>query len=254
MTTTIMNHYFDDGHPLHPYSHSAPASPGTLPPANALRGEAPIASPGFHPAEENGAWTQIEDHRGAEGYLNEEPYSIKDFGPLPEGWSADPPPPTPEETAAQETAAAAAQSSAILTARMQRQLVQAEEFTPAEFATFARAGLFPAWTAGETYATGERLAHAGTAYKVQQPVTAQAHQPPGSAGMLAIYRPISADPDTGAEPDGSLDNPYSFISGMDVSTGKYYTFEGKLYLAKADMKPCVWNPGTAGLWQWKLVE
>ena len=131
--------------------------------------------------------------------------------------------------------------------------MQAEDFTPAEFATFAQAGLFPVWVAGESYTTGDRLVHEGVVYKVQQPVTAQGHQAPGSAGMLAIYRPISADPDTGAEPDGSLDNPYSFISGMDVSTGKYYTFEGKLYLAKADMKPCVWNPGMAGLWQWELV-
>ena len=132
--------------------------------------------------------------------------------------------------------------------------MQAEDFTPAEFATLALAGLFPVWVAGESYTTGDRLVHEGVVYKVQQPVTAQGHQPPGSAGMLAIYRPISADPDTGAEPDGSLDNPYSFISGMDVSTGKYYTFEGKLYLAKADMKPCVWNPGMAGLWQWEFVE
>ena len=160
---------------------------------------------------------------------------------------------TPEEQAAADLAQASAESAAILTAKMQRQLVQAEDFTPAEFATLALAGLFPVWVAGESYTTGDRLVHEGVVYEVQQPVTAQGHQPPGSAGMLAIYRPISADPDTGEEPDGSRDNPYSFISGMDVSTGKYYTFEGKLYLAKADMKPCVWNPGTAGLWQWELV-
>lgn len=162
--------------------------------------------------------------------------------------------PTAEELKAQAAIEAAAESAAILTAKMQRQLVQAEDFKPAEFATLARAGLFPVWTAGESYVTGDRLVHEGVVYEVQQPVTAQGHQPPGSAGMLAIYRPISADPDTGDTPDGSRDNPYSFISGMDVSTGKYYTFEGKLYLAKADMKPCVWNPGTAGLWQWELVE
>ena len=161
--------------------------------------------------------------------------------------------PTADELEAQAAIEAAAESAAILTAKMQRQLVQAEDFTPAEFATLARAGLFPVWTAGESYVTGDRLVHEGVVYDVQQPVTAQGHQPPGSAGMLAIYRPISADPDTGDTPDGSRDNPYSFISGMDVSTGKYYTFEGKLYLAKADMKPCVWNPGTAGLWQWELV-
>ena len=162
--------------------------------------------------------------------------------------------PTPEELQLIEAQAAQTEASLILAVKMERQLVQAEDFTPAEFATLALAGLFPVWVAGESYTTGDRLVHEGVVYEVQQPVTAQAHQPPGSAGMLAIYRPISADPDTGAEPDGSRDNPYSFISGMDVSTGKYYTFEGKLYLAKADMKPCVWNPGTAGLWKWELVE
>ena len=62
------------------------------------------------------------------------------------------------------------------------------------------------------------------------------------------------DAETGHEPDGSLENPFAYLSGMDVSTGKYYTFEGKLYLAKADMKPCVWPPNSPGLWQWSLVE
>ena len=161
--------------------------------------------------------------------------------------------PTEEELATQVAIEAAVQSTAILTAKMQRQLVQAEDFTATEFAVFAKAGLFPAWAPGEAYVTGDRFVHEGVVYEVRQAVTAQAHQAPNSAGMLAIYRPISADPDTGAEPDGSRENPYSFIYGMDVSTGKYYTFEGKLYLAKADMKPCVWNPGTAGLWQWELA-
>ena len=161
--------------------------------------------------------------------------------------------PTADELEAQAAIEAAAESAAILTAKMQRQLVQAEDFTPAEFATLARAGLFPVWMPGESYTTGDRLVFDAVVYEVQQPVTAQGHQPPGSAGMLAIYRPISADPDTGAEPDGSRDNPYGFISGMDVFGGSYYAFEGLLYLAKADMIPCVWAPGTPGLWQWELV-
>ena len=161
--------------------------------------------------------------------------------------------PTPEEQAARETAVATAASGAILMNRMQQQLVQAETFTGAEFATFARAGLFETWAAGQTYAKGARLVHEGVVYEAQQAVTAQAHQAPGSAGMLAVYRPLSVDAGTGAEPDGSREHPYTFINGMDVSNGKYYTFESKLYLAKADMKPCVWNPGTPGLWQWELV-
>ena len=145
-------------------------------------------------------------------------------------------------------------SERIISLRLQAQAAQTEEFTPEEYTTFATAGLFPVWTVGESYVKGNRIAHEGVAYEVQQPVTAQAHQPPGSQGMLAIYRPISADPDTGDEPDGSLENPYTFIYGMDVKEGSYYTHEGALYLAKADMPACIWQPGTPGLWQWELVE
>ena len=187
--------------------------------------------------------------------------ACKPCGPEIEvGWTYDqgvfapPPGPTPEEQAAEALARATAESAAILTAKMQRQMVQAEEFTAVEFATFAKAGLFETWQPGAQYTAKQRLAHDSVVYEVQQAVTAQAHQPPGSAGMLAVYRPLSVDPGTGEEADGSRSNPYAFINGMDVATGKYYTFEGKLYLAKADMKPCVWNPGTAGLWQWELVE
>ena len=161
---------------------------------------------------------------------------------------------TAEELTAFEYTTALSESAAILTAKMQRQLVQAETFTATEFAVFAKAGLFPAWAPGEAYVTGDRFVREGVVYEVQQAVTAQAHQTPRSAGMLAVYRPISADPDTGAEPDGSRENPYSFIYGMDVSTSKYYIFKGKLYLAKADMIPCVWAPNSLGLWQWELVE
>ena len=247
------NNYFDPTHPLRPYTHSLPAMPGTVPPANALRGQKPTARPGFHPAEDNEQWIDIEDHRGQSGYLNGEPCEIKDFGPLPAGWSDTPPPPAPEDIARDEYYAALSESEAILTARAHRALVQAEAFTPAEFTVFARAGLFPVWTPGAVYAAGNRIVHEGVAYEAKQPVTAQAHQPPGSAGMLSVYRPISADPQSGQEPDGGRENPIPFINGMDVFNGRHYAFEGAVYLAKADMIPCVWNPDTPGLWQWELV-
>ena len=172
-----------------------------------------------------------------------------EFYGLPKGALAP-----PEEAALAEYITATTESAAIFTARVQRQFVQAEDFTATEYATFAKAGLFPEWTHGAEYVKGNRIMHEGVVYEVQQPVTAQEHQPPGSTGMFAVYRPISVDSETGDEPDGSREKPYAFLSGMDVYTGKYYTFEGKLYLAKADMIPCVWAPGTAGLWQWELVE
>ena len=33
---------------------------------------------------------------------------------------------------------------------------------------------------------------------------------------------------------------------------KYYSYNGKIYLCKADLKPCVWNPDS-GIWQWEAV-
>lgn len=136
-------------------------------------------------------------------------------------------------------------------ARMQADMVQTGAFAAAEFATFARAGLFADWAAGQTYAKGYRLAHKGIVYEVMQEVTAIENQPPDAAGMLAVYRPLSVDPETGDEPDGSREHPFAFLYGMDVKNGSYYSYEGKLWLAKADMPACVWVPGTEGLWQWE---
>lgn len=163
-------------------------------------------------------------------------------------------PPTDEELAAQAVAEARAQSRSILMARMQADMVQTGAFTATEFATFAKAGLFTDWAAGQTYAKGYRLAHKGIVYEVMQEVTSLENQPPFAKGMLAVYRPLSVDPETGDEPDGSREHPFAFIYGMDVHSGKYYSYNNHLYLAKSDMTACVWPPDTEGLWQWELVE
>lgn len=163
-------------------------------------------------------------------------------------------PPTEEELAAQAVAEARVQSRSILMARMQADMVQTGAFAAAEFATFAKAGLFADWAAGQTYAKGYRLAHKGIVYEVMQEVTSLENQPPFAKGMLAIYRPISVDPDTGEEPDGSKEHPFIYLNGMDVHSGKYYSYNNHLYLAKSDMTACVWPPDTEGLWQWELVS
>ena len=43
------------------------------------------------------AWEQVEDHKGKNGYVNGQPHEVKEYGPLPEGWSDTPPAPTIEE-------------------------------------------------------------------------------------------------------------------------------------------------------------
>jgi len=87
----------------------------------------------------------------------------------------------------------------------------------------------------------------GTLYRVVSAVTPQAHQEPGGEGMLAIYRPI----DTSHA--GTMEDPIPWIYGMDCETGLYYLHGGKLWLCGGDMKPCVWAPGTEGVWQWTEV-
>ena len=105
----------------------------------------------------------------------------------------------------------------------------------------------PNWEADHHYESGEIVNHEGQAYRVIQEVDALENQPPGADGMLAIYRPLNP------EHAGTQEDPIPWVSGMDVYNGKYYSFNGKTYLAKADMLPCVWNPGSEGVWQWEEV-
>ena len=105
----------------------------------------------------------------------------------------------------------------------------------------------PDWEADHHYDAGEIVNHEGQAYRVIQAVDSLEHQPPGAEGMLAIYRPLNP------EHAGTQEDPIPFVNGMDVYNGKYYSFNEKTYLAKADMLPCTWDPGTEGVWQWEEV-
>lgn len=106
--------------------------------------------------------------------------------------------------------------------------------------------LLPTWeellAAGKPIQPGLCLTHNGQVYRMVQPsaVMPRAHQPPGGEGMLAVYRPIDQ------EHAGTLADPIPWVYGMDCYAGKYYGYEGKTYLAKLDMLPCVWTPGSAG--------
>lgn len=113
--------------------------------------------------------------------------------------------------------------------------------------------LLPTWdellASGQPIQPGVCLMHNGQCYRQAQSsaVTPQAHQPPGGEGMLAIYRPIER------EHTGTLADPIPWVYGMDCYSGKYYAHGGITYLCKSDMLPCVWEPGSAGLWQWEAV-
>ena len=113
--------------------------------------------------------------------------------------------------------------------------------------------LFPTWEqvleAGEPLGKDTIVNDGGTLYRVvQDNTTPQAGQPPHGEGMLAVYRPI----DVGST--GGADDPIPWLYGMDCYEGKYYSYEGKTYLCKQNMTPCVWAPDTPGLWQWEVQE
>ncbi|MDL2317788.1 hypothetical protein LJC74_01665 [Eubacteriales bacterium OttesenSCG-928-A19] len=106
---------------------------------------------------------------------------------------------------------------------------------------------WPELLIGGTYSQGfvGWFGERGRLYEVVSPgpVTIQAHQPPGGEGMLAVYRPIVP------EAAGTLDDPKAFVYGMDVAEGLYYLYEGAVWRAKKDMKPCVWLPSAGNEWE-----
>lgn len=112
--------------------------------------------------------------------------------------------------------------------------------------------ILPTWAEllerGERVAQGVYLMHGSQCYRVEQAVTPIESQPPDADGMLAIYRPIDK------EHTGTQSDPIPWVSGMDCYNGKYYSYQGKTYLCKQDMTPCVWAPGTEGVWQWEVVS
>lgn len=186
---------------------------------------------------------EIDQPAPEEGYNFEQGEIQLVDGQYTRPWNKVPWTPEEQESRAMETA------TSIINSALIRNFAQTAQFGSGEYQLFATAGLYTDWEAGAQYTKGNRLVCDGVVYEVQQDVLSLENQPPFAEGMLAIYRPISVDP-----ADGSLEYPYTFINGMDVSNGKYYTYNGQLYLAKSDMPACIWPPDTEGLWQWELVN
>lgn len=157
-----------------------------------------------------------------------------------------------EIQAAGESAANNAKLSGQLSAAA-KLYVQAATDVPDETA-LEMPDLFKTWeevlAAGQNVAKNAIINDGGTLYRVVAAggVLPQEHQPPHGEGMLAVYRPI----DTAHA--GTLEDPIPWVYGMDCTEGLYYSHNATVYLCKANMTPCVWAPGTAGLWQWEAVE
>ena len=160
---------------------------------------------------------------------------------------------TPEETAIwkaarQPTPEPSPQEQAMILART----LAASHTELSDTVALSIPDILPSWdellAAGNQVAAGVCLVHNGQTYRVVQDVTPLKSQPPDMEGMLAIYRHVER------EHTGTMADPIPWVSGMDCRTGKYYSYEGVTYLCKGDMIPCVWTPGTAGLWQWEVVS
>ena len=133
-----------------------------------------------------------------------------------------------------------------------RMYVQAATDVPDETA-LEMPDLFKTWAeileAGKTVPKDTIINDGGTIYRVvpSEGVLPMEHQPPHGEGMLAVYRPIDK------AHTGTQEDPIPWVYGMDCTADLYYSYNGVVYLCKADMKPCVWAPGTAGLWQCCLL-
>ena len=79
---------------------------------------APQEQDGHIPRWTGEAWEQVENHKGQEGYVDGKPYTVKEYGPLPEDWSDTPPPPTLEQARAAKLAEIGAAYDAALIATL----------------------------------------------------------------------------------------------------------------------------------------
>ena len=93
----------------------ADAPGGYLPAGAILADKEPAIKEGFIPCWDGKKWEQVENHKGETIYVDGNLFTVKTYGPLPEGWSLTPPPPTLEETRAAKIAQIDAQTSAAIT-------------------------------------------------------------------------------------------------------------------------------------------
>ena len=98
--------------------------------------------------------------------------------------------------------------------------------------------LFPLWedllAAGNPLVKGTILREGKQLYRInQESVTPQAHQPPSSVGMTAVYVPINR------KNAGTLADPIPAVRGMEYTYGLYYLDpeDQKIYLCKRDNEP-----------------
>lgn len=90
--------------------------------------------------------------------------------------------------------------------------------------------MYPVWTPGMVYESGQRVVYSGKLYRVGATHTAQSDYTPAAA--VSLYERID---ETHA---GTADDPIPYDGNMELVEGKYYSQSGEVYL-------CVRSTGTA---------
>lgn len=109
---------------------------------------------------------------------------------------------------------------------------------------------YPAWKVDTAYTVGDIITSSGLLFEVIADHTSNAAYLVETT--FAYYRLVEL---THA---GTLDDPIPYPEAegilVNVKSGKYYSYKGAVYLAKADMPNCVYPPTTPGMWQWEKVK
>lgn len=104
--------------------------------------------------------------------------------------------------------------------------IKAMRLTAADQTAARAMELYPSWAVGLTVAVGDRLQHGGKLYKVIQTHTTQADWTPDVA--VSLFEVIDV------EHSGTAEDPIPWAVNMECFSGKYYTWEGVLYLCIRD--------------------
>ena len=157
----------------------------------------------------------------------------------------------------QEVKAAGESTAALLAMSFKAQIVQdraagTEAITDEMILQSAEVIDYPEYEDAHAYNTvGEIIKYNGRYYEIIAPHTSNAVSYPVET-TFAYYRLVELTH------TGTIDDPipYPETAGIvvNVENGKYYSYKGKIYLAKADMPNCVYPPDTPSMWQWEEVN
>ena len=156
----------------------------------------------------------------------------------------------------QEVKAAGENTAALLSLSFKAQIVQdraakTNVITDEMILQSAEVIDYPEYEDEHAYNTvGEIIKYNGRYYEIIAPHTSNTVSYPAET-TFAYYRLVEL------EHAGTIDDPipYPETAGIvvNVENGKYYSYKGKTYLAKADIPNCVYPPDTPSMWQWEEV-